>query len=131
MKNRLACAIAMVSVVAFASLARGAPGTTWNRKLERSRFQVLKSFGDAAVFDKETGLVWERSPSTTTTSWVFALGQCYQSAVGGRKGWRLPTIEELASLLDPDNPTGDPDLPPGHPFSSVQSASFWSATSYA
>ena len=51
--------------------------------------------------------------------------------MGGRHGWRLPIIEELASLVDPNNPGGDPDLPPGHPFSNVQSASYWSATTVA
>jgi hypothetical protein len=51
--------------------------------------------------------------------------------VGGRKGWRLPTIEELASLLDPNNPDGNPDLPLGHPFSFVLSSHYWSATTDA
>jgi len=35
----------------------------WSQKLKCekscSRFQVLKSWDDAAVLDKETGLVWE------------------------------------------------------------------------
>jgi hypothetical protein len=46
--------------------------------------------------------------------------------VGGRKGWRLPTIEELASLIDPTQT--NPALPIGHPFINVQSDRYWSAS---
>jgi hypothetical protein len=90
------------------------------------RFPLV--MGGAAALDRETGLVWDRSPDATTRTWFNALIHCYQRDVGGRKGWRLPTIEELASLVDPNNPTGNPDLPPGHPFSNVQSFVYWSAT---
>ena len=48
-----------------------------------------------------------------------------------RRGWRLPSVHELASLVDPTNPGGDPDLPAGHPFSNVQSSRYWSATTNA
>ena len=79
----------------------------------------------------ETGLVWEQSPSTSTLTWLAAQSRCNQLHVGNRKGWRLPTIQELTSLIDPNNPGGNPDLPPGHPFTNVQSSSYWSATTYA
>ena len=47
-------------------------------------------------------------------------------------GWRLPTINELASLFDPAA-TAAPGLPSGHPFTGlgldpVEGDSFWSAT---
>ena len=51
--------------------------------------------------------------------------------MGNRRGWRLPTIQELLSLVDPSNPTGNPDLPLGHPFNIVQQNSYWSATTFA
>ncbi len=97
---------------------------------------------DKAVLDRETGLVWEKSPlhpcvqtfctqyEVGTRSWNDAREHCMNSTVGGRMGWRLPTIEELASLLDPNNPGGEtPYLPPGHPFSNVQRNWYWTATS--
>ncbi len=52
--------------------------------------------------------------------------------VGNRKGWRLPTLQELASLIDPS--VAAPSLPAGHPFTNVQSSVgdfpplYWSAT---
>jgi uncharacterized protein DUF1566 len=79
--------------------------------------------------------VWEQSPSTSTFNWFDALFQCYRLEVGGRKGWRLPTVEELASLVDTRRPLAGslpaPTLPPGNPFSNVQSSFYWSATTFA
>src|SRR6266550_2584722 len=85
-----------------------------------------------AVLDRETGLVWEQSPSTVTFSWFDARLHCNQLTVGNRLGWRLPTIQELASLIDPTVPSPGPVLSAGHPFSNVQTSSYyWSATTVA
>lgn len=81
------------------------------------------------ALDKETGLVWEKSPDTTARTWYEAKIYCYQKEVGGRKGWRLPTVEELASLVDTTQ--SNPTLPSGHPFVNVQSSPYWSSTTYA
>ncbi len=51
--------------------------------------------------------------------------------MGNRKGWWLPTIQELASLIDPSVPFPGPTLPAGHPFSNVQSSVYRSATTNA
>ena len=99
----------------------------WYQKLPAAeRFQLVPD--DAAVLDKETGLVWEKSPDTTTRTWATASAYAYSKTVGGRKGWRLPTVEELASLVDP---TTIPVLPSGHPFTNVRSGHYWSATTTA
>jgi len=92
-----------------------------------SRFKCV--MGGSAVRDNETGLVWERSPSTSPITWSDAQSGCNKLTVGNRKGWRLPTIQELASLVDPTQ--GIPPLPAGHPFSNVQSSFYWSATTSA
>lgn len=92
------------------------------------RFIVLGDFNNAAVLDRETGLVWEQSPSTTEHPWVAALVICADKTVGGRKGWRLPSFAELASLVDPSAAPG-PTLPVGHPFTYVESRlGTWAAT---
>jgi uncharacterized protein DUF1566 len=113
------------------------------------RFIVLSNWGSAAVLDRETGLVWERSPGDTDLdgdvepndrlSWETfpsAREHCASKDVGGRIGWRLPSVHELASLVDPNNvdtvgPPFDPALPPGHPFQNVQSFFYWSAATDA
>ncbi len=87
---------------------------------------------DEAVRDNETGLVWERSPDTTPRTWTSAIRHCANRTVGSWKGWELPMRHQLARLVDPDNPAGNPAfLPPGHPFSNVQLGLYWSATTGA
>ena len=103
----------------------------WDKKLpSASRFTVLTDFGGAAVRDNETGLVWEQSPETKMQNWSGARFQCTSRTTGGRKGWRLPSVHELASLVDPSVSPG-PTLPAGHPFTNVQAAHYWSATTFA
>ncbi len=94
-----------------------------------ARFIVLSNMDSAAVLDKETGLVWEMSPSTSSFYWDRALNHCDTLTVGNRKDWRLPTLQELASLVDRSVRSPGPTLPPGHPFINVQTSSFyWSDT---
>lgn len=97
----------------------------WSQKLPAEERFVLVLDGEA-VLDKETGLVWEKSPSTTTYDWIHAHFHCSQLKIGNREGWHLPTIEQLASLVDQTN--RNPALPTGHPFTNVQSNLYWSAT---
>ena len=101
---------------------------TWSQKLPADKRFLLVLDGEA-VLDRETGLVWEKSPDTTIRIWNDAVSYCYNKEVGGRKGWRLPTIEELASLVDTTQ--SNPALPSGHPFVNVQSGLYWSSTEYA
>lgn len=84
-------------------------------------FCVIGAWG---VLDRETGLVWEKSPSTLQHTWTEAQAVCYQKTVGNRKGWRTPAVEELASLVD--TLKTNPALPAGHPFPNV--SVYWSAT---
>ena len=55
---------------------------------------------------------------------------CANLNISDRKGWRLPEIEELASLLDM-SVSGSPKLPDGYSsfFTNVQSGYYWSSTS--
>src|SRR4051812_39862727 len=88
------------------------PYPAWDETLPAStRFIVLTNMNSQAVLDRETGLVWERTPDLTlptglTRKWVDAHVICNIKTVGNRQGWRLPTVHELASLIDPSNPNG-------------------------
>jgi hypothetical protein len=100
------------------------------------RFEVLADFNNEAVLDKETGLVWEKSPSSNTYGLQAAQytcnGLCWLSTAGGRCAWRIPTVQELESLIDPTRFSlqGVSTLPSGNPFSNVQAhpAQYWSST---
>jgi hypothetical protein len=43
-------------------------------------------------------------------------------------GWRLPTIEELASLVV--RTQTNPSLPSGHPFLNAEPYGYWSTTTF-
>jgi hypothetical protein len=103
----------------------------WSRKLDCTsiancpRFKVLSDLNNEAVLDRETCLVWEQRLKGWTSVWHANL--C-NYPIGGRYGWRLPTLQELMSLIDPTQ--SNPALPPGHPFNfqGVPMSFFWSAT---
>jgi hypothetical protein len=99
---------------------------TWSQTLPAAqRFELV--LNNAGVLDKETGIVWEKAPSIFDQQyWFMAIYACQNKIIGNRKGWRLPTAEELLSLVDPSE--SNPALPSGHPFSNVQQGGYWSAT---
>ncbi len=107
----------------------------WSRKLpaddgpnpcNSTRFQCVLQ--PAGVLDRETGLVWEASPDPNKTTWLTAIATCHGLGLSGRGGWRIPTIEELRSLVDGDTAIA-PLLSPGHPFNVDTDDAYWSATS--
>ena len=104
-----------------------ASGPTWHQILPADQRFVLV-MNNEAVLDKETGLVWERSPNANPRNWDSAWIHCVQRTVDVRRGWRLPTVEELASLINPEG--SNPSLPAGHPFENVQNYAYWSSTIY-
>jgi hypothetical protein len=94
------------------------------------RFKVLPEFGNQAVLDKETGLVWERTPETPAP-WGQARINCAALTLGNRQGWRLPSIHELGTLIDPSRagiPQAGLALPQGHPFTNVNPTFHWTMT---
>lgn len=110
------------------------PVPAWDQLLTaRARFVLVlpvQTFGPQAVLDRETGLVWQRVPAEPRIfEWANARNFCRTENTGGRMGWRLPTVEELSSLLDLSPGPSDPGLPPGHPFD-LRNASpfFWSSS---
>lgn len=87
---------------------------------------------DDIVLDKMTGLTWERSPDTTKKrNWASAVRVCYSKRYAYHWGWRLPTIEELATLVY--DLEVQPGLPPGHPFilPGHLGKAYWSSTTDA
>jgi hypothetical protein len=119
----------------------GAPGSTmqtlddlvpsWHKKIVDSDDR-FRDFGQAEgyILDRETGLVWEQTPSVSTMDWDSAVRHCYERTVtgevGASKGWRLPTVEELMTLVEPTIVI-PAYLPFEHPFLGI-SGIFWTAT---
>ena len=89
----------------------------------RSRF--IDVLNGEAVKDVTTGLIWERAPDLSHFVWTEAISYCEEKRLGGER-WRLPSVKELATLIDQDQK--DPALPKDHPFSNIRSAIYWSST---
>jgi hypothetical protein len=119
--------VLFLPVVSFAASPVIPPA--WSQNLEAKKRFVLVLQGQG-VLDKETGLVWEQSPDATARHWDDAVSYCYTKYAGKRNGWRLPTMEELSSLIDQEQ---RPALPIGHPFSNIQAGPgqyYWTSTTY-
>jgi hypothetical protein len=111
---------------------------------DRSHFKCLGGLtdnGDGTVTDNTTGLMWMKDARCYPTgmNWWQALAEIsfrneYGWSCEGLSAdfddWRLPNINELRSLFDPDLPP--PYLPAGHPFIRVKYGMgdrYWSSTS--
>lgn len=103
------------------SLAAAAGPPTWDKAIAAtSRFKP--ALGGAALLDKETGLVWDAAPAQASYySFATAQAHCGGLVLGGRAGWRVPSLEEMLSLAVPR---------PGAPFV-YQSDYYWTATTVA
>jgi len=98
--------------------------------------QRFSNHGNGTVTDNLTGLMWTRDANLplATKTWYLALDYVAAMNAGtvanfGYTDWRLPSIRELQGLVDSSR--ANPALPVGHPFTSVQSDYYWSATTNA
>jgi len=82
---------------------------------------------DFGIFDNLTSLIWypQARMKKTPSTWEEALTYIGELAEKSNRPWRLPTINELESLVDASRCS--PALPNGHPFNAVQEA-YWSST---
>jgi len=67
---------------------------------------ALRNTGDGTVSDPVTGLVWEQGHDGARLSFAEAKRKCAALTLGGRNGWRLPTIKELFSISHWQGVTG-------------------------
>ncbi|MEA2700630.1 MAG: hypothetical protein QOI66_4901 [Myxococcales bacterium] len=80
------------------------------------------------VFDRMTGLMWQRSASGSTFTQAAAGAACKGSKLGGYADWRLPTVIELVSIVDftATSPSVDSAT-----FSGTSSNLYWTSTPLA
>lgn len=71
------------------------------RRYVRNRYRVID---DARVEDTATGRMWQRGGTPYPVTWPEAnryVQKLNREMADGFSDWRLPTVEELLSLLDP------------------------------
>lgn len=131
-KARLNTSILRIAVLlalsGFASTAFGQDA--WDHT-NSPRFQLLAPLAGQAVLDRETDLVWERSPSGAAFTWFQAQDRCNRLVVGNRMGWRVPGIQELTSILSIG--AAQNNLEAGNPFIAPPALGqvIWSGTTSA
>ena len=78
------------------------------------------------VTDSSTGLEWQDDARGSTMTWESAITHCEGLSLDG-EGWRLPTVNELVSLVDDSRYS--PAINPV--FQNTASNNYWSSTSGA
>jgi hypothetical protein len=79
---------------------------------------------DGAILDTRTNLLWQQNPPKEGMTWQEANKYCKSLTLAGYKDWRLPTFDELKTLINKKyNPTIDSI------FKCVLSY-YWSSSSY-
>lgn len=113
--------------------------SNYARCVSGSQFVVPDSLSYAEVFmDPVTGLTWNRCSQGLTwdgsactgsydelDQWLDALNSCANSTAAGHSDWRLPSINELATIIDyaSYNPTVDQSIfPDNTPYA------YWSSS---
>jgi len=84
----------------------------------------LQIVDDDTAKDTLTNLVWQRSDDGQKRSWNDALDYCADLILAGKNDWRLPTIEQLQTIID--YTTGDPAI--STEVFSAQSGLYWSSS---
>ncbi len=112
-----------------------APGKARPEEMNPPAQERFIDEGNGTIKDTRSGLVWTKDADcfgkqTWQESAVacqnLASGQCGLSDASNAGEWRLPTKQELKSLVD--RTKRFPSLPEGHPFLDVEPSYYWTST---
>ena len=84
--------------------------------------------GDGTITESVTGLMWQKATAPGTYTWDQAKAYCENLALGGQSDWRLPTRNELQSIVNYNayNPAAFTAF-----FPDTVASDYWSSTTYA
>jgi hypothetical protein len=107
--------------LAFAALAFLAASGKAQSRPERYRIDR------GTVYDAKTKLTWQQAVPSSSHPWAEAMRYCKELDLDG-KGWRLPSVNELQTLVDETRfgPAIDPVAFPSTPV-----AYFWTSSNLA
>jgi hypothetical protein len=135
-KNIVEIIFVLIVMVTIAPFTNGemAKSLKWVDHEPNPRFAIYDpgtpaDEGDDLVLDKENGLIWTRNANLVGSplTWEEAINHCKALELCNLKGWRIPTKEELSSLIDPSQSV--PALPKGNPFVNIK-YTYWTSSTY-
>jgi hypothetical protein len=65
-------------------------------------FEHFVKNSDETVTDNKTGLMWAVKDNGAPINWMDAQSYCIDYSGGGYTDWRMPTLDELSSLYEPE-----------------------------
>ena len=112
--------IILVALIVFGFIVTGCSG-----KLKDNAIEKFKDNGDGTVTDVDTGLTWQRAH--VKKDWEAAISYCEGLNHANHQDWRLPSYEELQTIVDKtkSNVMIDPIA-----FPETKPSLYWSATTY-
>jgi len=69
---------------------------------EIARDGRLIAYNNGTVVDVRTGLMWAQNDNSRDISWSASQRYCENYTGGGYSDWRMPTVEELETLYNPN-----------------------------
>ena len=107
-------------------------------ELEKPNFKIFTEGEDEIVYDYTNNLRWTKvivddEGKAKELSWKLALQECENLEYAGESDWRLPNINELASIIDYSRTITPASTFPGLTssiFTTLTSITLWSSTSY-
>jgi hypothetical protein len=92
---------------------------------------TLVNNSNGTVTDKDTGLMWQKQDDGRQYNWHQAKGTvCRALKTGKYSDWRLPSKDELATIVDKSAPQSGPAIKTSF-FPGTMKAGYWSSTTDA
>lgn len=89
-----------------------------------------EAIAQGTVRDSRTGLTWEQADNKEWLNWEDACDYCDTLALGGYSDWRLPSVDELRTIVDhTELNMAMSSVYQG--YSASRSQIYWTATEYA
>ncbi len=125
-----AVALALTVGIIIGGIESAAPRKEKKLAQEKAGEKLKQKFednGNGTVSDNDTKLMWQQGENDKEMTWKSAITYCKNLPLAGYNDWRLPSIDELKSIIDlKEKPTINKMY-----FPNVNSSLYWSSTTNA